>query len=433
MRKYIILIICIFTAAAANAELTFTGNSQSVITVTPETSTGLNDIYVLYNTTGVSATYKASSASATVTWYRYSNLGGGYAEEVSGVTNSGTEWTLPSIQGNMGYIVEEGTSRYYCWVVDYSADPFSITALNAAGERECDVTSINTAGSGSAIYYYTINGRRMTLSRELTLTYNTLTYNEETNQYVQTPATQTLEYLPATIHVTGVLCDTQFQLSGDRFLRQWGRERSLASATVPAYGVACEATATQQEREADNEQTSGDTGLGGSAPAVIDFSAAVTDAVVFNEWQFATDSEFENITLRMNQLDCTYTFNELGTTYVRFMCANSDGACEAYSATYEVYIGDSDLVCPNAFSPGASEGVNDEWKVSYKSIVKFECHIFNKWGTKMCSFTDPSQGWDGRYRGKLVPAGVYYYVIKAEGADGRKYNLSGDINIVNYK
>ena len=35
--------------------------------------------------------------------------------------------------------------------------------------------------------------------------------------------------------------------------------------------------------------------------------------------------------------------------------------------------------------------------------------------------------------GKLVPAGVYYYVIKATGADGKKYDLSGDINIVDYK
>ena len=96
-------------------------------------------------------------------------------------------------------------------------------------------------------------------------------------------------------------------------------------------------------------------------------------------------------------------------------------------------VGESNLLCPNAFSPQASPGVNDEWKVSYKSIISFECHIFNRWGTELFSFTDPSVGWDGKYKGKYVPAGTYYYVIKARGSDGRDYKLSGDINIINSK
>ena len=45
--------------------------------------------------------------------------------------------------------------------------------------------------------------------------------------------------------------------------------------------------------------------------------------------------------------------------------------------------------------------------------------------------TVTSQVADGKIGGKFVPSGVYYYVIKARGADGKKYNLSGDINIIN--
>lgn len=107
--------------------------------------------------------------------------------------------------------------------------------------------------------------------------------------------------------------------------------------------------------------------------------------------------------------------------------------CDYYSPVYEVSIGESDIKCPNAFSPGTSEGINDLWKVSYKSIIQFECHIFNRWGIQVAHLTDPSQGWDGKYKGKLVPSGVYYYVIKARGADGKDYNLRGDINIIGYK
>ena len=64
-------------------------------------------------------------------------------------------------------------------------------------------------------------------------------------------------------------------------------------------------------------------------------------------------------------------------------------------------------------------------------IIEFDCHIFNRWGKEIIHLTDPSQGWDGRYNGKLVPTGTYFYVIKARGSDNRDYNLSGHINIVN--
>ncbi len=134
--------------------------------------------------------------------------------------------------------------------------------------------------------------------------------------------------------------------------------------------------------------------------------------------------------MRERTTDFNYTFTEAGTYYVRFEAADASGACSFFSDTYTVSIGESRLRCPNAFSPGASEGVNDVWCVSYRSLTEFDCTIFNRWGVKIYHFDDPAGGWDGRYRGKLVPPGVYYYVIKARGADGVNYNLSGDINII---
>ena len=41
-----------------------------------------------------------------------------------------------------------------------------------------------------------------------------------------------------------------------------------------------------------------------------------------------------------------------------------------------------------------------------------------------------SKGWDGKYKGKYVKPGVYYYVIEAKGADGKEYKKKGDINIL---
>jgi gliding motility-associated-like protein len=127
------------------------------------------------------------------------------------------------------------------------------------------------------------------------------------------------------------------------------------------------------------------------------------------------------------------TFEDAGTFYWRFIGTNAAGTCTANSDVYTVTIGTSSLVCPNVFSPGSSEGVNDVWKVSYSSIISFKCWIFNRWGVQICELNDPSQGWDGKYKGKLVDSGVYYYVIEAKGSDGKKYKLNGDINIIKYK
>ena len=51
----------------------------------------------------------------------------------------------------------------------------------------------------------------------------------------------------------------------------------------------------------------------------------------------------------------------------------------------------------------------------------------------MFYFDSPDQGWDGKYRGKYVDPGVYYYVIEAKGANNKKMKLKGHINILRPK
>lgn len=432
MRTIILSIISLMVCGTLNATISFSGATHKVITEKPDVTTGLNNIYVLNSLNGTQMVYTATT-SAPVTWYKYSNLGGGYAEEVAGVKQSGKTYTLNLTgSGDMGYIIEEGSNRYYCWVVDYSLHQLYLSSLGFASQQDCDMTELIFTGKADRIIYYTINGQAKELNRDIKLSYYTLEYNESTANYDQVVSEKSFSYLNGAMRTTAPLCDTEFTLSGDKYLKQWGIQQSITSELFNTNAVEAKTSATQTARENDNEQKD-ETPLGGSAPCEIEFKAVCTDAAIFQEWQMSTDSEFENITMRINEPITTYTFREYGTTYVRFVTSNAAGSCNYYSDTYEVSVGESRLECPNAFSPDASEGVNDEWKVSYKSIISFECHIFNRWGVKVAELTDPSQGWDGKHNGKFVPSGVYYYVIKAEGSDGKKYNLNGDINIIKYK
>ncbi len=426
LKKLYLLVFCILlTSIDAFAALVFEGLASRAVEVIPMTSTGLDAVYVIENADGVSISYDGVTQ---VKWSKFSSSGAAYAIEIG---------VAPSIDidtDDCGYVAEVDGRSYYYWIVNYQHHQLMLESVSVAADgTDCGNALLDLKGQGNRIVYYTINGRPVELSRELKVIYNTLTYDADEHSYMQTEITNDLAYIHSPIVIPAPLCDTKFIITGDRFLVFWGKDRQVESSQYETRTVSAETMAEQIRREVDNEQSSDMTELGGSAPCEIDFSAVVSDATTFYEWQLSKNPEFDPIDDRYTQTDLNYTFRDQGTTYVRFFAADASGSCEYIGPTYNVNIGVSNLLCPNAFTPNSSPGVNDEWKVSYKSIVEFECHIFNRWGTELFYFSDPSMGWDGKYKGKFVSAGTYYYVIKAQGADGREYKLSGDINIIKSK
>lgn len=414
--------------------ISFIGNELPEFTVIPDKNTGIDTIYVLYDLKNTSISYQASSTN--VKWMRYSNLGGGFAEEITNISISGNTYTLNLPDGNMGYIIYDNDKIYTFWLVDYTNYLYNVSNIIIPSDQECDTTTLNIIGDAKPIYFYTINGKQEILDRAIIVEYNSLLWNEDNLQYQQEIITKNIAYFSEKIVLTPPpLCNTYFTIIGDRFLKYWNREQEIESNLFTTNAIDCKTIAQQVNDSADDNSNRIETeidGLGGSAPSEIVFNAFVTDAVMHTEWQMATDEDFENITYRITEQDFSYVFTEEGTTYVRFIGSNGNGSCESYGDIYTISIGASDLLIPNAFSPN-DDGVNDIWKISYRSLIDFECWIFNRQGHQVFHFTNPDQGWDGKYNGKPVKSGVYFYVIQAIGSDGKKYKKSGDINILNYK
>jgi hypothetical protein len=100
---------------AAGLSFANIGAQQAPITVTPPTSTGLEAVYVVQQfTPQITVSYEATgtAAASTAKWYRFSSLGGGFAEELTS-TSTGNKSTVQlgldsSIANStgMGYIVE---------------------------------------------------------------------------------------------------------------------------------------------------------------------------------------------------------------------------------------------------------------------------------------------------------------------------------------
>lgn len=106
----------------------------------------------------------------------------------------------------------------------------------------------------------------------------------------------------------------------------------------------------------------------------------------------------------------------------------------------------SKLEFPNAFSPNG-DGINDYYGAKSsdtscscrgervcvhrgQSIVSFHAVIFNRWGQKLYSWDDVTGSWDGKFNGSDVKDGVYYVHAEAIGADGIKYDIKKDVNLL---
>ncbi len=442
MRNKVSLILCISWLIAiipleASIHINFSGSSKQVICDIPESSTGLDAVYTVYDMKEISSVdISGLTSGADVKVMKYSNLGGGYAVDVP-VSVNGSVASILYPDRDMGYMIEDGSNKYNFWIVDYSDKHLELSAVEANSEQDCDMTSLNIDGKGSAIHYYSINGRQCILSRDIIVSYTSLQWEDSQKMYLSIDKTVSLDYLQTAVNIRPAFyCNTYVNVSGDRFLKAWGLGESIESSMIQANGLEVYTDAVQTNATDDssgqNMISSDDTMLGGSAPADFTFYAYPSDAVIHNEWQIADDSDFEYVRYRFNEQDLSYTFNEEGEFYVRYVGSNDDGSCVIYGETYEIGIGASDLRIPNAFSPDG-DGVNDEWKVGYRSLTEFRCWIFDRNGQQLFYFDRPELGWDGKYKGKTVSPGVYYYVIEAKGADGVKYKKGGDINILRYK
>ncbi|MEJ7736660.1 MAG: gliding motility-associated C-terminal domain-containing protein [Chitinophagaceae bacterium] len=76
------------------------------------------------------------------------------------------------------------------------------------------------------------------------------------------------------------------------------------------------------------------------------------------------------------------------------------------------------FLVPNAFTPN-NDGKNDCFGIRHWGNAEVaQLSVYNRWGVRVFSTTDPSQCWNGYYKGILQATGGYAYIIKAKGFCG---------------
>lgn len=182
----------------------------------------------------------------------------------------------------------------------------------------------------------------------------------------------------------------------------------------------------------------------GSAPLKVHFAPNVENPEgyeAYYEWRFYKEgTSVEEPYLVRHEEETDFTFNETGGHCVALIAyfMNGNDTIVKYDADYwadatpiRISISTSKLEFPNAFSPNG-DGMNDVYraKTDYQSIVEFKAVIYNRWGQKLYEWNNPAGGWDGTYKGNPVKQGVYYVQVTAKGADGRRFNIKKDVNLL---
>ena len=106
----------------------------------------------------------------------------------------------------------------------------------------------------------------------------------------------------------------------------------------------------------------------------------------------------------------TYNVSQEGTYWVTVTDNNNCIASDTIYINYQECV-IPDIYIPNSFTPNG-DGLNDIFniKTTYE-FSKFNIYICDRWGEVLFESTEVNFKWNGIYKGKLVPKGVYVYLI----------------------
>lgn len=103
--------------------------------------------------------------------------------------------------------------------------------------------------------------------------------------------------------------------------------------------------------------------------------------------------------------------------------------CFALSQIVE-YHGEPTVWVPNIFTPGRDNNNRFLPKTMFVKDQEYTMRIYNRFGLLVFETNDINEAWDGRYKGKVVPAASYVYIIQYLGDDNYSNIIKGTVTVL---
>jgi gliding motility-associated-like protein len=118
------------------------------------------------------------------------------------------------------------------------------------------------------------------------------------------------------------------------------------------------------------------------------------------------------------------------TAYYLFVI--SDYGCTNHDSVRVIVEPKTQILLPTGFSPNG-DGVNDIFRImqptlNLKTLLEFS--VYNRWGEKVFSTTDVTEGWNGTYKGVAQEMSVYVWYLIGKTYDGEDVFKKGNVTLI---
>ena len=368
------------------------------------------------------------------------------------LTSDSLSSTLKKTSTNAGYLIEYGDSSCnygapcsaFTWITPYER------IKNVTWDKDTVICGDFTLYVSPVIKYYNSYGAEKSIDRNLKITYQTYSNSEgaepkiseftETADGSKSVTLQQFPYVNTPFTIEDITdASLSHKITTDTFYTQavvaFPYMTTFASQQHEGdEGKDTTLYFTENFEEALNKASD----FRSSGPIVLNLESNASPMANHFEWAIAhgTDAargDFGAANIVPYDKVNAFKRDEPGLYCIELTVSNirNDSVCEHKS--YGCFnIAQSRLSIPNTFTPNG-DGINDEFRVAYRSIEKFYCCIYDQWGRRVYESSDITQGWDGKIRSKLGTIGTYFYVIEATGTDGIEYKKKGTVNLIRTK